>query len=191
LVLDSDLTPDQQEYITNALTAGETLKNTIEFTRECEDFGSLSSRWMHLFRIVDKARSKVSLGDITADISISPDIEIFTDPIIQKVFSTLFENSVRHGTTISAIRITTEKKGKKISIVYDDDGIGVPKEEKERIFQHGMEEYRMGLFLVRELLSITGLEIRETENQGIGARFELLSRMDYSDFKRTKLRYSG
>ena len=175
MVLDSDLTPDQQEYITNALTAGETLKNTIEFTRECEDFGSLSSRWMHLFRIVDKARSKVSLGDITADISISPDIEIFTDPIIQKVFSTLFENSVRHGTTISAIRITTEKKGKKISIVYADDGIGVPEEEKERIFQHGYgKNTGMGLYLVRELLSITGLEIRETGKPGIGARFEIV-----------------
>jgi len=175
LVLDSDLTPDQQEYITNALTAGQTLKNTIEFTRECEDFGSLSSRWMHLISIVNAARSDVSLGDITADISISPDIEIFADLIIQKVFSTLFENSVRHGTTISAIRITTEKKGKKISIVYADDGIGVPEEEKERIFQHGYgKNTGMGLYLVRELLSITGLEIRETGKPGIGARFEIV-----------------
>lgn len=175
LVLDSDLRRDQQEYITNALTAGQTLKNTIEFTRECEDFGSLSSRWMDLISIVNAARSDVSFGDITADILISPDIEIFADPIIQKVFSTLFENSVRHGTTISAIWITTEKRGKKIIIVYADDGIGIPEEDKERIFQHGYgKNTGIGLYLVRELLSITGLTICETGESGKGARFEIV-----------------
>ncbi|NLV27193.1 MAG: PAS domain S-box protein [Methanomicrobiales archaeon] len=175
LVLDSDLTREQEKFITNALTAGETLKNTIEFTRECEDFGSLSSRWMHLISIVNTARSGVHLGDITAEISISPEIEIFADPIIQKVFSTLFENSVRHGTTISAIRITTEKKGKNIVVVYSDDGIGIEEKDKEKIFEHGYgKNYGMGLYLVRELLSITGLEIRETGKKGKGARFEIV-----------------
>ena len=43
LVLNSDLTNDQKKFISNALTAGQTLKNTIEFTREFEDFGSLSA----------------------------------------------------------------------------------------------------------------------------------------------------
>jgi signal transduction histidine kinase len=130
---------------------------------------------MDLISIVNAARSDVSFGDITADILISPDIEIFADPIIQKVFSTLFENSVRHGTTISAIWITTEKRGKKIIIVYADDGIGIPEEDKERIFQHGYgKNTGIGLYLVRELLSITGLTICETGESGKGARFEIV-----------------
>ncbi|MCA1917574.1 PAS domain S-box protein [Methanospirillum hungatei] len=145
-VLESDLTNEQKEYITNALTAGETLKNTIEFTREYEDFGSLSSRWVNLLTIVNAARSDVSFGDITTDISISPDVEIFADPIIQKVFSTLFENSVRHGTTITTIRITPEKRGNKLIITYTDDGIGVEEAEKrEDLSAWVWKEYRNGV----------------------------------------------
>ncbi|PWR73114.1 PAS domain S-box protein [Methanospirillum stamsii] len=175
LVLGMDMSPQQQEYITNALTAGETLKNTIEFTREYEDFGSLSSRWVHLASIVDAARSDVYLGEITVEISISLDIEIFADPIIQKVFSTLFDNSIRHGTTISAIRVKAQKQKKNLVIVYTDDGIGIEEKDKENIFKHGFgKNTGVGLYLVRELLSITGLKISETGKPGEGVRFEIV-----------------
>ncbi|MDD1730021.1 MAG: PAS domain S-box protein [Methanospirillum sp.] len=175
LILGTDMTPFQQEYITNALQAGQTLKNTIEFTREYEDFGSLSSMWVNLVSIVDAARSDLFLGEITVEISISADIEIFADPIIQKVFSTLFENSIRHGTTISTIRVSAQKQDKNLVIIYSDNGIGIEEKEKESIFKHGYgKNTGIGLYLARELLSITGLSICETGIPGEGARFEIM-----------------
>jgi signal transduction histidine kinase len=45
---------------------------------------------------------------------------------------------------------------------------------KEKIFDRRYEEKKgMGLFLSREILSITGISIRETGEPGTGARFEI------------------
>jgi hypothetical protein len=47
-------------------------------------------------------------------------------------------------------------------------------EDKERIFELGFgKNTGYGLFLVREVLSITGFSIRETGEEGKGARFEI------------------
>jgi len=46
---------------------------------------------------------------------------------------------------------------------------------KEKIFDRRYKEKKgIGLFLVREILSITGITIRETGEPGKGARFEIL-----------------
>ncbi|MDD1725053.1 MAG: ATP-binding protein, partial [Methanospirillum sp.] len=56
-----------------------------------------------------------------------------------------------------------------------DDGDGIPLEEKDLIFGHGYgKNTGVGLFLTREILSITGLSIRECGEPGKGARFEIL-----------------
>jgi len=59
-------------------------------------------------------------------------------------------------------------------IVCEDDGVGVPAEEKELIFERGFgKNTGLGLALSREILSITGITITENGEPGRGARFEL------------------
>ncbi len=59
-------------------------------------------------------------------------------------------------------------------ISVEDDGVGIPEEGKERIFDYGVgSEGGLGLFLVREILAITNMTIRETGTPGKGARFEI------------------
>ena len=56
-----------------------------------------------------------------------------------------------------------------------DNGPGIPEDEKELIFTKGYGSGTgLGLFLVREILGITGMQIRETGIYGKGARFEIL-----------------
>ena len=45
---------------------------------------------------------------------------------------------------------------------------------RRRIFERGFgKNTGLGLFLVREILAITGITIRETGTAGTGARFEI------------------
>lgn len=61
------------------------------------------------------------------------------------------------------------------AVIYEDNGTGIPAEDKERIFRRGFGKHTgLGLFLSREILAITGIVIRETGEPGTGARFELL-----------------
>jgi len=46
---------------------------------------------------------------------------------------------------------------------------------KDRIFEKGFgKNTGFGLYLSRELLSIAGITIRETGEEGVGARFEMI-----------------
>jgi len=60
-------------------------------------------------------------------------------------------------------------------LFYTDDGVGVPAKDKQRIFERGFGKHTgLGLFLTREILSITGIAIAETGLYGGGVQFELL-----------------
>jgi len=57
-------------------------------------------------------------------------------------------------------------------VIIGDNGVGIPAEMKLEIFEPGMMRNRgLGLFLAKEILSITGLTIEETGVPGKGARF--------------------
>ncbi|MDD1723796.1 MAG: ATP-binding protein, partial [Methanospirillum sp.] len=66
-----------------------------------------------------------------------------------------------------------EEKGSQI-LVWEDNGIGVPVAEKKQIFERGFgKNTGLGMFLAREILSLTGISIEENGVPGAGARFEI------------------
>jgi PAS domain S-box-containing protein len=163
------------EFITKAQEAGERIEATIGFTREYEEFGVASSGWQVIYSIIESAKREITIGSITIENHVSPSLEVFADPIIRKVFSTLIENAIRHGKTISCIKFSAIEKNNEKIIICEDDGVGISVEDKAQIFGRGFGNHTgIGLFLAREILSITDLSIRETGEEGKGARFEIL-----------------
>jgi PAS domain S-box-containing protein len=162
------------EYIYRAKEAGDRIEKTIGFTREYENFGIASSGWQLIHHIIESAKGEISPDNIIIQNLIPQNLEVYADPIIRKVFTTLIENAVRHGGSPSEIIFTCGKQDESVIITCKDDGVGVPSEEKEYIFDHGYGKHTgIGLFLAREILSITGLSIRECGVFGEGARFEI------------------
>jgi signal transduction histidine kinase len=59
-------------------------------------------------------------------------------------------------------------------IIWEDNGIGILPDEKERIFNRGFgKNTGLGLYFTREILALTGISISETGESGSGARFEI------------------
>jgi signal transduction histidine kinase len=114
-------------------------------------------------------------GEITISVTVEG-LEVFADPLLEKVFENLIDNSRRHGERVGQISVSAMPSGpKSVAIVFGDNGIGIPEADKERIFKKGFgKNTGLGLFLSREILSITGLSIQETGVYGQGARFEIL-----------------
>ena len=66
------------------------------------------------------------------------------------------------------------KNDRGLDVIIRDNGVGIPQEMKQEIFEPGMMRNRgLGLFLAKEILSITGLTIEENGVPGKGARFEI------------------
>ena len=163
------------EYLQYARSAGEQIEKIISFTREYENFGIYGTGWLGLHPIVDSAGEETEHAGIQFFNDVPQNLEIYTDPIIRKVFTTLLENSIRHGERVTQIHVRADRSDGNCIIVYEDDGIGIVKEDKEMIFEHGFGKHTgIGLFLAREILSITGLSIEECGTYMHGVRFEIV-----------------
>jgi len=75
---------------------------------------------------------------------------------------------------VTEIRVSARIIDDDLMVTWEDNGIGVADQYKEQIFDRGFgENTGIGMFLAREILSLTGISIHETGKQGTGARFEI------------------
>jgi PAS domain S-box-containing protein len=168
-----DGTP-KNRYLEKAEQAAQRISAFIDFTREYESIGIQAPVWLDCRTLVDTAIGQAPLGSVAAKNDLPAGVEIFADPLVVKVFYNLMDNAVRYGDTISSIRFSYKRTGDEYVIVCEDDGVGVPAEEKEKIFDRGFgKNTGLGLALSREILSITGITITENGKPGRGARFEI------------------
>ncbi|PKL60064.1 MAG: histidine kinase, partial [Methanomicrobiales archaeon HGW-Methanomicrobiales-4] len=80
-----------------------------------------------------------------------------------------------YGDTITRISSSWYQNEEHVVWVFEDNGIGIPETMKDRIFKKGVgHNTGLGLFLIREILDITGIRICETGLEGKGARFEII-----------------
>ena len=102
-------------------------------------------------------------------------MEIFADPLVEKVFYNLIDNSLRYGgEKLTTIRIGYHTEENILIISFEDDGTGIAVRDKKVIFDKGFgKNTGLGLYLSREILGITGIIITETGIPGSGARFEI------------------
>jgi len=166
--------PTLNEYFGKVSTAAHRISDMIQFTREYEAIGVKAPAWQDCRTLADTAAKQAPLGKVMVKNALPAGTEVFADPLVVKVFYNLMDNAVRYGGKITIIRFSVEEAGVDRIIVCEDDGAGVPAEEKERIFERGFgKNTGLGLALSREILSITGITIRETGEPGTGARFEM------------------
>jgi signal transduction histidine kinase len=165
----------QNEYLLKASTAAQRISAMIRFTKEYEEIGVNAPAWQDCNTLVDTAAKEVPLGKVRVTNDLSPGMEVFADPLIIKVFYNLIDNAVRYGGKIAMIRFSSMKHGDDHLIICEDDGEGVPLDEKETIFERGFgKNTGLGLALSQEILDITGITICENGEPGKGARFEIL-----------------
>jgi signal transduction histidine kinase len=104
-------------------------------------------------------------------------MEIYADPLLEKVFYYLISNSLKYGgPKLTQIRIYRKKTDDKMVILFEDDGVGISQEKKGYLFpkEWGSRKHAgYGLFLIRETLGVTGITIWESGTPGQGARFEI------------------
>lgn len=160
--------------VDNAETVVNQTINTVEFTGEYQKIGVKSPVWKNARYLVDESGKDTNLGTIRLENAIPAAVEVYADPLVQKAFFNLIDNAVRYGKKTTTITFRFEESDEGGTLICEDDGIGIAPDEKEKIFvfEYGMNT-GLGLFLVREILTITGITIRETGIPGKGARFEM------------------
>ena len=162
-----------KSYLSKASQLAVDIAGQMDFSKEYQKLGSQEARWISLAQECVTSRSGLELGDIQLEDGLAG-VEIFADPMVPKGFRNLIENAVKHGEHVSKVSIRHQETPEGMTLVFEDDGIGIADADKKMIFEWGYKN-RMGhgLHFVSEMLAITGLSIKETGQYGKGARFEV------------------
>jgi PAS domain S-box-containing protein len=159
------------EYIEKLKSLTRAIRSQIEFTKIYQDLGNHDPQWQDIDALLPRSNLP---GQIAFSASVQG-LKVFCDPMLPKVFFNLLDNSLRHGERVSRISVTASFTPEGMTLVWEDNGIGIEPGQKEKIFERGFgKNTGLGLFLVREILAPTRITIRETGIFGTGARFEIL-----------------
>lgn len=161
-------------FIAKAENAAAAINRQISFTKDYENLGVKSAVWQDVSTLVKTAIAALPMRNITVDIQCAG-LEVFADPLLEKVFYNLIDNSLHYGgEKMTAIRVHAREQHGNLRIIYTDDGAGISADDKPQLFTKGFGKHTgLGLFLSREILSITGITITENGEPGDGARFEM------------------
>ncbi|GAB6286654.1 MAG: histidine kinase N-terminal 7TM domain-containing protein [Methanoregula sp.] len=160
-----------RDYLKTQGDAVHVIESQIEFTRDYQELGISAPAWQDVHGIIAQAIAQLDRKGITI-VNDTRGLSVYADPMLEKVFYNLMENAIRHGMTVTTIKIHGERTPDGLVIIVHDDGIGIPADEKELIFTKGYgKNTGLGLFFTREILALTGCRIEECGTPGQSARF--------------------
>jgi len=154
--------------------AANTIEYQITFTKNYQELGAAAPAWQNVNECIRKAMAALPLRAVHIEPD-PADPDVYADPLIEKVFYNLIDNALKYGgDQMKMIRVSSQESDRGLTIVCEDDGVGISAEDKKRLFTRGFgKNTGLGLFLSREILTITGITIIENGTPGKGARFEI------------------
>jgi len=150
------------------------IKEQFEFISDYQKIGVKSPEWINVRTEFDNAVKGFAMGNISIRNELA-DMDVYADPMLGKVFYNLIENSLKHGRTVTEIAIRGEELEEGYRILYEDNGVGIPPEQRPMIFKARVgEKSGFGMYLAAQICAITGLSIRLQEGSYAGTRVELI-----------------
>jgi signal transduction histidine kinase len=165
--------PKVRSFLEKERQAIDKIRRQFQFAKDYQNLATEPPRWQHLNNTVSRVREEfdVTVIRITCECG---DAAVFADPLLGRALSNLFDNTFRYGSGATEIRITLRREGPGAVMTVEDNGAGIPAGEKVKIFERGYGKGTgWGLFLVREILAVTGMTIEENGEPQKGARFEI------------------
>lgn len=160
-------------YLNKEMEIVGTISDSLKFAGQYQNMGQSPPRWQNVHHAFLYGISHLNLSKYSKTISLEG-LEFFADPMLENVFFTLAENVVMYAKTATELSLTYHEDPNGLVLTFCDNGEGIVPKMKEKIFERHYEKKRgIGLFLAREILSITGITIHETGDPGTGARFEI------------------
>ena len=150
------------------------IERRIVFTRDYEDLGSEPPAWQDIGYLVARMADMSEFSHLAVSCTCN-NLKVYADPMLERVMHELFTNAVSHGGDVTTITVSCRTGADSTTVIdVSDDGAGIAADRKEKIFSRGVGiNTRYGLYLSREILSVTGIAIQETGTEENGAVFSL------------------
>jgi PAS domain S-box-containing protein len=161
-------------YLKNIESTVEKLEKIFEFAGTYEMLGAEELSYANAEKSVNEAVLLFSTLNGVKLLNECHGLTVLADSLLRQLFYNLIHNSLKYGEKLSQIRICYKEADDQLVLVYEDDGVGIPEGEKERIFKEGYGNGTgYGLYLIRKICEAYGWTIQETGVPGKGAQFTI------------------
>lgn len=160
--------------LNNIKTATNNILSSLNFAKDFEMLGNQELTYTDVGKAFDQAIT--AFGDLRKVniINECKGLTVYADEMLTTVFHNLIENSLKYGKTLTEIKIHAETKKEVTIIRYQDNGTGIDREIKEKLFVKGVGKGTgYGLYLIKRTCEIYGWTIDETGQPEKGVCFEL------------------
>jgi CheY-like chemotaxis protein len=165
--------PGLMQNLTRAQTAATTIQRQIIFSREYEKLGADAPTWQSLQMVMHHAFMELQSDNLALDLQ-KDAIDVFADPIFEKVFFHLFSYVDKYSQNATRITVSCDRTANRLIISVSDNGAGVSPKDRELLFDKKPGNEKVpGPFLAGRILEVTGMTIRETGGENKGLRFEI------------------
>lgn len=182
---EKNLDDTTQQYVDRSLNAVSDGVELIENVRTLNRIdGSETLRPVNIRETIadalDRHEGLMNEQQVTAETDVD-DVSVMGGKLLLEVFANLVENSLVHANA-TTLRIATTVDTDTITIHLEDDGVGIPPDERDNIFERGYSTGEtsgsgLGMYIVRQLLDAYDGEVSVTESEMGGARFDVTLRL--------------
>lgn len=187
------LSPEQTSLLVNelddsALNLNDLLDNLLQWSSS--QTGALKPKpaWHSLSSLINKAlapaESLINEKSIKIDVSIDPDLTVYSDPhITVTVLRNLISNAVKYSPKEETVHIKASGSEQEVVISVADCGPGLSGEDMQKLFRIDVDTRSignplkqgtgLGLILSHRLMEIAGGRIEVRHNNGKGCVFEM------------------
>jgi signal transduction histidine kinase len=129
-------------------------------------------------------RAQAMLSNHTVEVAVPPHLEVLADAAaLGRIIDNLISNAVKFSAPGSLVAIQAERTGGEVALVVSDQGVGIPGDELDRIFDRfyrvGGDGNRqpgtgIGLAIVKEFTEAQGGRVEVSSTLGRGTTFTVI-----------------
>ena len=148
----------------------------FDFAKMYEQLGAQELTYIDVEQKLEEAVTLFS-GPIPTIINGCRGLTVLADSFLRQLFYNFIDNTRKYGKKATTIKVFCELADQAgLKLVYEDDGVGVPLENKSRLFAEGFStggSTGFGLFLIKKMMDVYGWKIEENGEPEVGAKFTI------------------
>lgn len=168
--------PEALGYVEQIAAAVNSTQRIFELSQIYEQIGSEKLTEVDVYESFKKAvQLTPNLTEITVN-NETQGLTVTADSLLTQLFYNFIDNTLKYGENVSQIKLFFKETPENILLTYSDNGVGVPVENKSRLFNEGFTTGKgsgHGLNLTKRMIEVYGWTIKEVGVPGEGAAFEI------------------
>ena len=166
-------------------SASHQMLRILEFEKNYVQVGSEELKNVDVERYVTEASLLFSNLKGAELINDCKGLTVHADSMLRQLLYNMMDNTLKYSEKTSKIRVYYKEEKNQLKLIYEDDGVGIPDEEKSKLFREGYGKGTgFGLYLIKRICEGYGWKIQETGEHGKGAQFTMTIPKNAKDGKK-------